>query len=303
MRDLTVQLRDGRKIGYVQYGDKSGVPVLFFHGTPGSRLVFLEDDETSKELGIRLISLDRPGFGLSTPKPNRSVLDWVNDVEEVADLLKLEKFSVIGVSGGGAYAAACAHQLPERVHTAALVSSTTPFINGRAPKTMMRANRIAFFLAKYVPWLLKASYRAQKKLIEEQPEKFMKQTKEGNKHLNESDRQFIQTEEQLKSLVLHLGEAFRVSVDECVNEPVLLTKPWEFSQSDIQIPVDVWHGQNDLMAPFAEMDKWAKSIPHCETHYIPGAGHFLADDEKTWKNILESIKKRVNDSNKKSMLV
>lgn len=232
------------------------------------------------------------------PKPNRTVLDWADDVREVADYLQLDKFSVIGISGGGAYAAACAYKLPDRLHSAALVASIAPFINGKAPKNMMKANRIAFFLAKYVPWLIKAGYRAQKKMLEEQPEKYMKQTKEGNKHLNEWDRQFLQTDEQLKGLLMHLGESFRVSVDECVNEPVLMAKPWGFSVKDIHIPVDVWHGENDTMAPVEEMKKLASTIPNCQTHYIPGAGHFLTDDDETWSNILRGIIKRsqVNDS-------
>ncbi|MFD2444560.1 alpha/beta fold hydrolase [Bacillus sp. CGMCC 1.16607] len=292
LKDLTVPLTDGRKIGYIEYGDKEGTPVLFFHGTPGSRLMFLDDDEISKSLGIRLISLDRPGFGISDPKPNRTLLDWADDVKEVADYLKLERFSVIGVSGGGAFAAACAYRLADRLHTAAIVSSATQFVNGKAPKNMMKANKISFFLARKAPWLIKASYRSTKKLIENQPEKFMKMNKDGNKHLNEWDRQFLQTEEQLQSLMMHLGEAIRNSVDECVNEPALLTKPWGFSLKDIQIPVDVWHGEEDIMAPVDEMKKLAPTIPNCQTHYIPGAGHFLADDEETWKNILNTILKR-----------
>ncbi|MHC0038115.1 alpha/beta fold hydrolase [Pseudoneobacillus sp. C159] len=289
MKDLTVQLNDGRKIGYIEYGDPNGIPVMFFHGTPGSRLLFLEDDETSKELGIRLISLDRPGFGISTQKPNRTVLDWADDVKEVADHLGIDKFSIIGVSGGGAFAAACAYKLPNRVTTVALVSSTTPWENGKAPKSEMRANKIAFFLARRLPWLLKASYRAQKKLIHQHPEKFMKQMKEGNKHLHEWDRQFLQTEEQLKGTMMHLGEAFRVSVDECVNEPALLTKPWGFSLSDIEIPIDIWHGEEDTMAPTQEIKKIAPTIANCQTHYIPGAGHFLTEDKETWENILKTI--------------
>jgi pimeloyl-ACP methyl ester carboxylesterase len=295
MKDLTIPLKDGRKIGYIEYGDPDGFPVMFFHGTPGSRLIFLEDDETSRELGIRLISLDRPGFGISTPKPNRTVLDWAEDVKEVADYLSVDKFAIIGVSGGGAFAAACAYKLADRVTTAALVSSTTPWENGKAPKSEMRANKIAFFLARRLPWLLKASYNAQKKLIKQDPEKFMEQMKEGNKHLNEWDRQFLQTEEQLKGTMMHLSEAFRVSVDECINEAVLMTKPWDFSLAEIKIPVDIWHGENDTMAPTDEIKKLAPTIPNCQTHYIPGAGHFIMDDEETWKNILITIKQQVND--------
>jgi pimeloyl-ACP methyl ester carboxylesterase len=288
----TVALRDGRYVGIIEYGDKSGYPVMFFHGTPGSRLLFLEDDEISKALGIRLICLDRPGFGVSSPKPGRSLLDWADDVKEVADYLSIDKFSVIGVSGGGAFAAACAYKLPERLHSVALVASGSPFINSKAPKEMMKANKIAFFLARKAPWLIRASYRATKKLLEENPDKFMEQNKKGNKHLNAWDRQFLQTDEQLKGLMMHMGEAFRISVDECVNEPALLTKPWGFSVSDIQIPIDVWHGEADRMAPISEIKKLAQQIPSCHTHYIPEAGHFLTDDEEIWRSILQALVKK-----------
>src|SRR4051812_35482752 len=123
MRDFMVPLKDGRKLAVIEYGDTQGVPVMFFHGTSGSRLLFLEDDEISKELGIRLISLDRPGFGLSDPKANRTLLDWADDVNEAADFLKLGKFSIVGVSGGGAFAAACAYKLAGRLDSVALVAS------------------------------------------------------------------------------------------------------------------------------------------------------------------------------------
>ncbi|WHY01034.1 alpha/beta hydrolase [Neobacillus sp. DY30] len=292
MRDYKIPLADGRKLAVMEYGDKQGLPVMFFHGTPGSRLLFLDDDEISKALGIRLISLDRPGFGLSDQKPNRTLLDWADDINEAADFLKLDRFSIIGVSGGGAFAAACAYKLAPRLHSVSLIASTTPFVNGKSPKGTMTANKIAFFLARKAPWLIKASYRSTKKLLEKQPEKFMEQNKKGNKHLHEWDRQFLQTDEQLKGLMMHMGEAFRVSVDECVNEPVLLSKPWGFSFKDITIPVDVWHGEEDRMAPAAEMKKAAAAIPNCHTHFIAKAGHFLIDDHQIWTEILTAILKR-----------
>ncbi|WP_108672395.1 alpha/beta fold hydrolase [Peribacillus acanthi] len=289
MADLTLQLKDGRKLGYIEYGDRSGYPVMFFHGTPGSRILFLEDSELAIAAGIHLISLDRPGYGISDPKHNRTILEWADDIREVASLLKLTRFSIIGVSGGGAYAAACGYKLPDLLDSVALVSSAVPFINGKPPKKMMTANKVAFFMSKWAPWLIKAAHRSQKKLIQKDPEKFMKLNKDGNKHLNESDRQFLQKEEDLRLMMIHLAEAFRISVDECANELALIAKPWGFSHSDITVPVDVWHGEEDTMAPVEEMKKLAPTIPNCEEHYIPKAGHFVADDEETYKIILETI--------------
>src|SRR5438309_1811387 len=110
----TIKLRDGRTLAYAEYGDPAGTPVIFFHGTPGSRLMAAPawKDES---LGLRIIAPDRPGFGLSTYRPNRTILNWASDVAELADALKLDKFIVAGVSGGGPHSLACAHELPDRV--------------------------------------------------------------------------------------------------------------------------------------------------------------------------------------------
>lgn len=291
----SILLQDGRHIGLCEYGDLAGFPIFFFHGTPGSRVMFLEDDPISKELGIRLICLDRPGFGLSTPQPERTILDWAKDVLEVADQLGIHHFSVMGVSGGGAFAAACAYQLPNQVLSAALISSTTPFQDGKPPKSMLKENKLAFFLSQKFPWLLKASYRSQKKMIENKPEKFKNLAKNGNKHLHPWDLQFLQTDEQLEMMMTHLHEATRQSVDECIREPDLLSRPWAFDMKDIQIPVDVWHGKEDSMAPFVEIEKMAPHIPNVKTNYIDEAGHFLTDVDDIWRDILLSLKTRAKE--------
>ncbi|MGV2541528.1 alpha/beta hydrolase, partial [Bacillus pumilus] len=93
-------------------------------------------------------------------------------------------FSVMCVSGGGAFAAGCAYQLTSRVLSSALISSTTPFQEGKQPKSMLKKNKLDYLLSKKFPWLMKARYRSQKKMIETKPEKYKKQAKNGNKHLH-----------------------------------------------------------------------------------------------------------------------
>ncbi|PVH96110.1 alpha/beta-hydrolase [Periconia macrospinosa] len=107
-----VTLSDGRKIGYAQYGTPTGKPVIFLHGMPGSRLDAGHFDDLGKELGARVIGIDRPGIGWSTPHPSRTLLDHAKDVEAVADHLQLNNFRIMGVSAGGPYALACAKALP-----------------------------------------------------------------------------------------------------------------------------------------------------------------------------------------------
>ncbi|MBS4192141.1 alpha/beta hydrolase [Bacillus sp. FJAT-49705] len=290
MEEKIFHLKDGRKLGFIEYGKNDGIPVMIFHGTPGSKIWFRKDDEIAKELGLRLISTDRPGFGTSDPNKNRTLLDWPNDVKELANGLGIERFSVLGVSGGGAYAAACAYQIPERIDHVSMISSVAPFKNGKPPKSMIKENRIAFSLGKYAPWLVKLSYQSQKKMIEQKPERFIEAMKKGNKHLNEWDRKYIQTDDQIKDMMAHLLGAFRIRVDGIVEEIKLITKPWGFEFEKIQMPVHIWHGKEDGMAPFEEIEKVSKEIPISITHFVSKAGHFLIDDETIWRSVLEQIK-------------
>ena len=121
-----LRLSDGRRLGYAGYGDCHGAPVMFFHGTPGSRRVARWADQAARRHGIRLIAPDRPGFGLSDFQPGRTLGAWPKDVVELADALRLERFAVAGVSGGGPYVAACAWRLADRLSHAGIISGMGP---------------------------------------------------------------------------------------------------------------------------------------------------------------------------------
>src|SRR5215210_2245818 len=121
--DRVVLLADGRRLGYAEYGDSLGQPVMFFHGLGTSRLVCPPDEAAARKLGVRLIAVDRPGIGISDPLSGRSLLDWPRDVAQLADQLGIERFSVVGWSGGGPYAAACGHSLAHRVLAVGMVSA------------------------------------------------------------------------------------------------------------------------------------------------------------------------------------
>ncbi len=96
----TLTLRDGRTLGYAEYGDPRGTPVFLCHGTPGSRLDRHPDETIATSLGVRLIVPDRPGYGLSSFQTGRSLLDWPADLDQLADSLGIGRFAVVGVSGG-----------------------------------------------------------------------------------------------------------------------------------------------------------------------------------------------------------
>ncbi|PJE62545.1 alpha/beta hydrolase, partial [Candidatus Roizmanbacteria bacterium CG10_big_fil_rev_8_21_14_0_10_39_6] len=124
--DNIITLRDGRNLGYALYGDKKGTPLFYFHGWPSSRFDGTRVDKAAQKLHIKIIALDRPGIGISDYKKDRTLLGFSDDIVELADYLGFQKFSVMGVSGGGPYAAVCAYKLPKRVKRAAIVVGLAP---------------------------------------------------------------------------------------------------------------------------------------------------------------------------------
>jgi len=125
----TIKLADGRKLGYDEFGSQDGRPVFYFHGTPSSRLEWqlFGSDALAKALRLRLIVPDRPGMGLSSFAAGRRISDWPADVASLADHLGMQRFAVLGYSGGGPYAVACALALPERLTRVGVVSGAGPF--------------------------------------------------------------------------------------------------------------------------------------------------------------------------------
>ena len=123
-----IKLKDGRMLGYDEHGAPEGKPIFYFHGHPGSRLDWklFDENDNAAELNARIIAVDRPGSGLSDFKRGRKILDWPDDVIELAEALQVDRFAVLGISGGGPYAAACAYKIPERLTATAIVCGMGP---------------------------------------------------------------------------------------------------------------------------------------------------------------------------------
>ena len=123
-----IKLPDGRNLAYAEYGPVEGNPVFYFHGFPSSRLDWrlFHDDDTLAELNVRVIAPDRPGYGLSDHKRGRTISGWPEDVVELAGALGIDAFSVLGVSGGGPYAASCAFSIPDRLSKSGIVCGMGP---------------------------------------------------------------------------------------------------------------------------------------------------------------------------------
>ena len=148
-----IKLRDGRQLGFAEHGSPTGRPVFYCHGWPSSRLESSAVIPVCTEMGLRVIAPDRPGCGLSNFKARRTIADCASDLCELADHLGLEHFAVLGVSGGGPYAAACAARIPQRVSSATLVCSMAPLDAPGITKGMVLTHRCLLHFAQNLPRL------------------------------------------------------------------------------------------------------------------------------------------------------
>lgn len=151
MNQATITLKDGRTVGYAEYGAAAGVPLFSFHGTPGSRIVSQVYDRAATAAGLRIIAPERPGYGLSSRAPDRHIEDYPAEIAEIANHFGFERFVVVGSSGGAIYAASCAALLLDRVIAAGLVSSMMPLIVPGMMTGMALPNQIFFGLARWLP--------------------------------------------------------------------------------------------------------------------------------------------------------
>jgi len=176
-------LADDRDLGCSSSASRRGGPSFGFHGTPGSRLQLALASAPSSGAGVRLILVDRPGYGLSSFQPGRRLVDWPADVAQLADHLGLKRFSVFGVSGGGPHSAVCAARLGDRVALAAIVSGVGPLSEPGAAEGMMRTNQVIAHLARRRSKLLHVTSAAQTAVVRRWPNRAVDLMASGSRRL------------------------------------------------------------------------------------------------------------------------
>jgi pimeloyl-ACP methyl ester carboxylesterase len=266
--DRTIRLRDGRRLGYGEWGDPGGRALFYFHGWPGSRVEGRLGDEAARAQGVRLIALDRPGMGLSDFQPRRSLGDWPDDVVQLAAALGLERFAVLGISGGGPYAAACAWKLPEQLTGAGIVSGLAPLDVPGVIAGMGRRNRLSFQLVGRLAVLRRALFASMAVAVRRRPDRVLERGVAA-----EVDRHYLGRPEVRKTLVDSLSEAFRSGSRGPAWEMGLYSRPWGFRLEDVRTTVQVSHGEQDANAPIAMGRYLATVIPECRANFYPGEGH------------------------------
>lgn len=280
--DKVISLRDGRILGYTEYGDPDGKPVFFFHGLPGSRRQRHPDNSIAIKLGARIIAIDRPGYGLSDFQQGRTLLDWPDDVAQLTDALKIDQFAAIGVSGGGPYLLACAYKMPERITSATTISGMGPTDDPDAIDGMLPSMRLGLGIAPRVPWgFVRLALDPIARMVSRNPlgaKKLMPSSAPAadKKAFARPDIQEIDRQD--------LSEAYRNGAQGAFWEVVLLASPWGFRLEDIHIKVFLWHGEEDTTVP-QQMGRYvARTLSNCNAKFYPGEGHMLIYNY--WREIL-----------------
>ena len=264
----TVPVGAGRRIGLAEYGDPHGHPVLYFHGILGSRFEAGLVDVPARALGLRILALERPGYGLSTPAPVTGLAAWGRDVAAVADALALPRFSLIGVSAGGPYALAAAAALGERIHTAALVGGLGP-VDRRDP--WLPLVRIFFTLARLAPPLLPVAAGALVPWIRRDPLGFLAWFVRG---VPAVDREALTGEVARGVFARSWPEGVRQGAVGVVRDLRQMVRPWDIDPPSIRVPVQLWHGEADRTVPIAHGRALARVLPRVEARFLPREGHF-----------------------------
>jgi pimeloyl-ACP methyl ester carboxylesterase len=270
-----VHSADGRRIAVQETGHPSGHPVLLLHGTPGSRLGPLPRGRVLYELGVRLITFDRPGYGSSDRLVSRMVADVVPDVQAIADALELDKFAVAGRSGGGPHALACAALLPHRVTRAGVLVSLAPWAAEGLDwfAGMADSNVEEYTTAANEPEVLTARLVQAAARIRANPASHVATL---SPEMPEADRRVVADIGIRALLAENFAEALRESADGWIDDALSFCSPWGFNLADIKVPVLLWHGENDVFSPAAHARWLADQIPSAIMSIRPGAAHFGA---------------------------
>jgi pimeloyl-ACP methyl ester carboxylesterase len=266
------QLSDGRALGYAEWGD--GAPVFGFHGTSLSRLAHVGED-APRTTGVRLILVDRPGYGLSDEQPERTLLDWPRDIAELADGLGIDRFAVFGMSGGGPHAAACAYALGDRVSALGLVSSPAP-VRDR-PELLFSApphRRPLIELARRDPDLV-ASHLLDDCRAE--LERMAVDSRNGGKGGGPEADQAVMGDPEISARfeAATLETVARGPKGYARDLFLLYVAPWGFRPEEIRVPTQIWHGEADEAVSPRIAEFFAATIAQSRLHMIPGAGHLL----------------------------
>ena len=284
-----VQVRNGRKLGFAEFGPPDGRPIVWLHGTPGARKQIPEDARlAAEEVGVRFVGIDRPGTGLSTSHLYGSILDFVDDLRILIDELGFDDLAVIGLSGGGPYALAAGYAMPERVKVVGVLGGVAPTRgeDATAGGLVSLATRLAPLIPPFrVPLGLTMGLLVAALMPVGRPalEMYARVSPPGDRE--------VFAREEIKAMFLNDLTETRGRLRAPVDDIILFTRDWGFRLADVAVPVKWWHGDPDHIVPLAHGRHCVERLPDAELFIRPGESHlggFGAAEEvletllKTW---------------------
>lgn len=283
--DNILRLSDGRRLGYAEYGNLEGDPVFLVHGTPGTRLYWKPFPGFPFRPDLHIIAPDRPGYGLSDWKPGRTMTDWPDDIVELADALGLDRFAMIGVSGGGPETLACAWKIPKRLTAVGVIHSPGPPDVQDYYEGMSRTNQFFLSLATYWPWLIRKNMEFVASFVRRNPNKYLDKL---TYKFSNPDKAAIVRPEIREVLLQAMFEGYcqggRGAGDDMVLHHGL---PWGFPLEQINVKVYLWQGENDTSVPNSQARYMANTLSNCKATFVPNAGHLWHIDHM--KEVLDVV--------------
>jgi pimeloyl-ACP methyl ester carboxylesterase len=280
----TINLADGRRLGFAEYGVQEGKAVFHCHGSGSSRRERPWDESILADLGIRFVATDRPGHGLSDPQPGRRLLDWPQDVSQLASHLGISHFYVTGWSAGGPAALACAAMLPDRVLASAIISGIAPPGRPKPYQGLRLLSRIWAFAARRAPILVTLMRRAAYPTIMAQHDQAADRMLAAFPRV---DRQMLQMPAQRERFVLDIQEGYRQGWQGPVQDDLVNARPWGFRLEDIAVRVDIWQGDLDQNVPASQAHHQHASLPDSRLTIWKGEAHLALFNH--WRELLAAL--------------
>ncbi|WP_121258565.1 alpha/beta fold hydrolase [Nocardioides ferulae] len=268
----TIAVRDERRLSFAEYGVRTGPAIVWMHGTPGGRRqIPLEIRAMAEAEGLRIIGIDRPGIGSSTPHLYDHVLDWTRDLEIVLDTLAIDTVRLIGLSGGGPYAIAAGAALPDRVHAVGVLGGVAPTVgpdatDGGPIQLAVRLAPVLEFTRIPVSMVLTQMIRAVRPVAGSILDLYASVQPIG-------DKRMLAHPDFKAMFVDDLLNGSRLQVLAPLNDLVLFTRDWGFQLADVTIPVRAWHGDGDHIVPLRHGQHVVDRLPDAAMTVVAGESH------------------------------
>ena len=260
------------QIAFTEYGDPKGAPVFFCHGWPSSRTMAVITDDAARKLGVRIISPDRPGIRDSNFQPNRTLLDWPPVLCDLASHFGIDKFKILGISGGAPYAYATAWMIPERVESIAVVSGAPSIAELQDYSGLLTLYQRLLALRRSQPELLRILFHIVRPFASIRPPLRLRPLL--LRILQPCDANVLRDSKCFDACFESARQAWRSSAAGVMVDAEIYAMPWGFPLEEVRVPVRLWHGRKDRTFSFRLAEQIATRLPNCEFHLIDDLGHY-----------------------------